>query len=137
MKKTIFLVLALLAIVAFGVAAQESAPTSSVLSAEAQLCSGISERMPTGMSDKFAPEVGQIYLWCRILGALEPTTVKHIWSYKGEEMASVELTIKSSSFRTWSSKTILPEWTGDWSVKIVDASGVTLKELSFTVGGAQ
>jgi Protein of unknown function (DUF2914) len=107
---------------------------TATLKAEAQLCTGVQDRMPTGMADSFSPEVGQVYLWCKITGATDPNTIiKVVWSYQGKEKATVELAVKSSSWRTWSAKKILPEWTGDWSVKVVDASGNVLKELSFKI----
>lgn len=140
MSRRIFAVLAIAMLFAGLLSAQESAPATTptaTLTAEAQLCTGIDSRMPTGMADKFPPEVGKVFLWCRILGATDTTMVKHIWFYNGQEMATVNLPVKSSSYRTWSSKTILPEWTGNWSVKIVDADGATLKEMTFTVGAAQ
>lgn len=140
MSKRIFAVLAIATLFAGVLSAQESAPATTpaaTLSAEAQLCTGIDARMPTGMADKFPPEVGKVFLWCRILGATDTTMVKHIWYYNSQEMAAVDLPVKSSSYRTWSSKTILPEWTGNWSVKIVDADGATLKEMTFTIGATQ
>jgi hypothetical protein len=39
-----------------------------------------------------------------------------------------------SPWRTWSSKTIPPEWSGEWSVEIRDASGAVLETVGFTVG---
>ncbi len=110
----------------------ESKATSS-LTAEAQICTGIQERMPTGMAETFPPEVGQVYLWCKITGSAGETTVKHIWSFNGKEVATVELAVKSSPYRTWSAKKIMPHMTGDWSVKIVDAQGNTIKEMAFKV----
>ncbi|SYZ74657.1 conserved exported hypothetical protein [Candidatus Zixiibacteriota bacterium] len=117
------------------VAALSQTPTEAApaLKAEAQVCTGIQERMPTGMAETFSPDVGQIYLWSKITGSEGETTIKHIWYYQGKEMATVELPVRSSSYRTWSSKNILPQWTGDWSVKVEDASGNVLKELSFKI----
>jgi len=112
---------------------QTETKATSSLSAEAQACTGIQERMPTGMAETFTPEVGQVYLWCKITGVTGETTIKHVWSYNGAEVATVELPVKSSGWRTWSAKKILPSMTGDWSVKIVDAEGNTVKEVAFKV----
>jgi hypothetical protein len=112
--------------------AEESSEVS--LKAEAELCTGIEERMPVGTAESFAPEVDKVYLWCKILGAEEPTSVRHVWYYDGEEMAMVELAVESESWRTWSYKTILPEWTGNWEVKVLDANDKVLKTMAFKIG---
>jgi hypothetical protein len=116
--------------------AQEGQPAVT-LSAEAQLCTGVQERMPVGMADSFPPSVGQVYLWCKISGATDQNTmIKIIWLYQGKEMTTVELPVKSVSWRTWSAKRILPEWTGDWEAKIADGSGNILKSLTFKIAAA-
>lgn len=103
---------------------------------EAEICAGIEERMPTGMADTFTPDVEKVYLWCKVIGCKDTTMVHHVWYYNGKEMADVELPVRSSSWRTWSSKTILPSWTGDWEVKILDAAGNELKSAQFKVAAA-
>jgi hypothetical protein len=110
-----------------------SGQTTSSLTAEVQVCTGIQERMPTGMADSLPANVGQAYLWCKIIGAKEPTTIKHVWYYGGAEKSSVELPVNSISWRTWSAKKILPNMTGEWTVKIMDAQGNLIKEVSFKV----
>jgi hypothetical protein len=62
--------------------------------------------------------------------------VKHCWFYKGEEMAVVELPVRSDAWRTWSYKTILPEWTGDWEVKVMDAGDNVLTSTPFKIAAA-
>jgi hypothetical protein len=42
--------------------------------------------------------------------------------------------VKSVAWRTFSQKKILPQWTGNWEVKVVDSSGATLGSVAFTVG---
>jgi len=103
------------------------------LTVEAEICSGIEERMPSGMADTFAPDVDTLYLWTRVLGCKDTTMIHHKWYREGEEMADVELPVKSSSWRTWSSKAMMPSWTGNWEVKVTDADGNVLATVPFTV----
>jgi len=103
------------------------------LTVDAQLCSGIAERMPLEMTDTFTNDIDKIWLWCKIEGAADSTYVKHVYYYKGEQVAEVELPVNSPSWRTWSSKAILPNWVGDWEVKIVDAGGNVLKAMPFKI----
>jgi hypothetical protein len=116
---------------------QVKAEPASGIHVEAQLCSGVEERMPTGMASSFPSTVDKVYLWCKVTGCPDTCTISHVWYHKGEEMASVELPVRSSSWRTWSSKSILPEWAGEWTVKVMDAGGGELKSLSFTITPAE
>ncbi|RKX27496.1 MAG: hypothetical protein DRP46_09860 [Candidatus Zixiibacteriota bacterium] len=104
---------------------------------EAELCTGIEERMPTGMADTFAPDVENVYLWCKVIGCKDTTVVHHVWYYKGDQMADVELPVRSPAWRTYSSKKILPSWTGDWEVKIVDADGNEMKSIPFKIAAPE
>ena len=48
-------------------------------------------------------------------------------------MAEVKLPVRSSNWRTFSSKNIMPEWTGQWIVDIADEDGTVIYSLPFTV----
>ena len=113
--------------------AEEKVAPKPALTVDAQLCTGIAERMPLEMTDTFTNDIDKVWLWCRIEGAPDSTFVKHVYYYKGEQMAEVELPVNSPSWRTWSSKTILPNWVGDWEVKIVNADGNVLKAIPFKI----
>ncbi len=108
-----------------------------VIMVEAQVCSAIEERMPSGMADSFMPDVGEVYLWCKVTGCMDTTVIHHVWYRNGEQMADVELPVRSSSWRTWSSKQILPSWTGNWEVKITDAGGKEMKVVPFKIAAAE
>lgn len=101
---------------------------------EFALCEGIRERKPVKEKTIFPSGVGKVYLWTDIYGAEEPTTVTHVWYYEGEKIAAVPLEIKYSRTRTWSYKTISPEWLGDWQVEVVDLQGNLLKKVTFVIG---
>ena len=107
--------------------------TTSTLTVEAKLCTSVVDRVAQGEATKFSSDVGQVYLWCRVIGATDTTEVEHLWYYNGEEKASIKLPVKTASWRTWSKKTIMPHWTGQWEVKIVDAEWHVLKTIAFTV----
>jgi hypothetical protein len=96
-------------------------------------CTGVENRTPVGTDSVFASDVGHVYTFTKIVGATEPTTIAHVYYYNGKEMARIELKIGGSPWRTWSSKTILPEWKGEWKVEIVDGEGNVLKTGSFKI----
>ena len=113
----------------------EAAPPMD-LTFETQLCSGIEERMPVGPAETFPPDIENVYLWCKVTGATDSMSILVAWYYGDQEMATVELPVKSAYWRTWSSKRILPEWTGDWTVRLLNADGNGIKELNFTIAEA-
>ena len=112
-------------------AAPASASTMKVI--ESALCTSVDNRVPAGQGSSFPSSVGRVYFWTNIEGAVPPTQIRHIWYFKGEKMAEITLAVKYSTNRTWSYKTILPEWAGDWSVEAVDESGNVLTTASFKV----
>ena len=48
-------------------------------------------------------------------------------------MARVVLPVRSADWRTWTSKRILPQWTGRWKVEILDSDENLLQTITFTV----
>ena len=71
-----------------------------------------------------------LWCWTKITTEIAPTTVKHVWYLNGKNVAEVNLDIKYSSYRTWSSKNIGP---GKWEVKVLDEGDKVLASLKFTV----
>jgi hypothetical protein len=110
--------------------------TSSALEVvEAAMCRDVQNKQPVEIQDSFPADVGKVWCWSKISSG-QDDVIKHIYYYRNSEMAEVELPIRSQSFRTYSSKRILPEWTGLWHVEIVDSEGNILQRLSFSVGDA-
>jgi hypothetical protein len=96
-------------------------------------CTGIEDRVPIGVSDTFPASVQRVYAFTRIVGAVSDTFVTHKWYYGDRPMAEVRLPVRSSDWRTFSSKNILPGWTGQWRVDIVDENGTVIGGMPFTV----
>ena len=113
----------------------ETAPAAaSVLSAEAEVCTAVVDRMPSGGGVSFPADVVSLYCWSRITGVEDEVNIKHVWLYEGKTMAVVDLLVKGTPWRTHSQKKILPEWTGRWEIKVTDLAGNELKSITFTVG---
>jgi hypothetical protein len=68
-----------------------------------------------------------------VAGAADTTAITQVWYYNDREIARVELAVKSASWRTWSSKKILPEWQGIWRVDVLSPDGEVLRSGSFAV----
>ena len=97
------------------------------------VCTGVEERQPVGESDAFADTVGTLYCYTEIRGMGDSTTVSHVW-YQGENRrADVKLNVRGYRWRTWSTKAIQQDWTGDWRVDVVSADGKILKSKRFRI----
>lgn len=64
---------------------------------------------------------------------LQGQQIKHIWSYEGKVMAQVVLNIKSSHYRTFSTKNIMDTQLGHWRVDIVDEKNNLIAQKEFRV----
>jgi hypothetical protein len=101
--------------------------------AEGVITTEVRDRVPVDAVQTYSASVGKLYCFTRITGAAIDTTITHVWYRAGEEMARVELPVRSSNWRTWSSKNILPEHTGEWKVDILDAEGNILVTIPFVL----
>jgi len=119
---------------ASSVEAQETgtaAPTVSSL----VIATGVENREPVGAAEQFTADVGTLYAYMVVEGDFSETQLTQVWVHGGDEVARVPLTVRGPRWRTWSSKTLPPSWTGDWTVNVVDQDGNTLKSAAFTVSG--
>jgi len=109
------------------------AQEAAVEVAEAVIATGVMDRAPEGAATTFSSDVGQLVCFTRITGAEAGTQIEHVWYHEGQERARVPLSVGGSNWRTWSTKRIVPEWTGSWRVDIQTADGTVLRSVSFTV----
>ena len=107
--------------------------SSAVQIEDAVVCQDVVDRAPVGSSDMFVRETSKVYCFCRVVGAEPGSKITHNWYYKGSLKASVKLNVGSSNFRTWSSKTLFPEWQGEWMVEILSEDGNPLKSIVFMI----
>jgi hypothetical protein len=94
------------------------AQTDSLVVAKAEICLDVEDRQPVEAATVFADTVGQVYCYNVIEGAEDSLLITHKWIHGDHEMAAVPLAIKPGAWRTWSSKRIMKEWTGEWRVDI-------------------
>jgi len=103
------------------------------LTVETRIGVGVEESELVGEASTFPLSVDRVYCWTCVKGADEPTEIIHVWYYGVEKMAEVVLPVKYSRHRTWSYKTIIPEWKGQWSVEILDAAGNKLDSIAWEI----
>lgn len=126
------ILLPLFTVSTLALAAPLGAQDTGDITVEIAIARSIADRMPADTGSTFAADVGQLACWTRITGA-DGMTIRHVWIH-GENEFPVELNIGGSPWRTWSTKEILPEWTGEWRVEVRDDAGTVLATARFTVG---
>ena len=67
----------------------------------------------------------------QIVGAQEDTEITHVWYYQDSELARVTLPVRSSNWRTYSSKRFLPQWAGKWVVVVLDEEQNEIATIPF------
>lgn len=114
--------------------AQETPAGDELRVTSAAVATDVQEREPVGADDSFRADVGRLYFHTTLEGDFGETSLVHVWLHDGAEVARVPMTVRGPRWRTWSSKEIAPDRTGDWEVRVVDTSGEVLETASFTVG---
>ncbi len=138
-QKQLMLVLGMLVIVASGVWAQDTAlvQSSETEAPSVNISFGTDidreNRELVGETAEFAAGIERITCLTQIKGLEAPNSVTHVWYRDGKTMARVDLNVASTNWRTWSSKRLLPQWTGHWEVKVLDSDGRVLGSGDFNV----
>lgn len=99
--------------------------------ARAAITSAIEEREPVDNLANVTTDTGKIYYFTE-LRDMEGQVVTHRWEHNGETMAEVEFDVGGPRWRVYSSKNLMPEWTGEWRVSVVDAAGNVVRADTFT-----
>ena len=101
--------------------------------AAAAICRDVVDHEPINVGNSFPSSAGKLWCFTRVVGALSPTEITHVWSFGEVERARVNLPVDAPRWRTYSSKLIQPHETGDWRVDVLDQMGETLMTLRFKV----
>lgn len=145
LKKTLLVLLSALIISGVCFAGEEAAeePTeeassdvaeeeSSVVMEEIAICSAVEDKQPQEAGTVFSDDLDKIYCFTKIVGASDTTLIKHVWYMGDNEVVSVDLPVKSASWRTWSSK-LLDMGLGKGHVEVVSKSGDVLGKADFEI----
>ena len=100
---------------------------------EGTICTDVVDRTCINSSTRFTAPVDKLFCFTKIIGAQTDTYVTHVWYYGDTERARVGLDVRSSSWRTYSSKIIQPHEIGDWHVDVLGEGGQLLMVIPFEV----
>jgi hypothetical protein len=92
----------------------------------------IAEREPTENLQKLTNENGQVKFFTELRDMSGQTAI-HRWEYDGKVVAEVEFNVKGPRWRVWSSKSLVPQWTGDWKVSVINGAGEVISEKNLSV----
>jgi hypothetical protein len=109
---------------------QDAAALEAVDSA---ICTGVEDRACVDPREEFSTGVEKLYCFTRINGAREDIEITHVWYFGDIERARITLAVRSSSYRTYSSKRIQAHETGKWRVEVLGPDGTVLKTIPFAV----
>ncbi len=98
--------------------------------------SAINDREPVDSLSSLSNEHRQVYFFSELHG-LNGQSVIHRWQHNGQVMAEIKFEVGANRWRVWSSKNLLPEWTGEWRVSVIDGAGNTLGESTLDYTAAQ
>jgi hypothetical protein len=110
----------------------QGAEVSPLKAREISVCEAVVDRACRGAAKTFAAEVEWLTFLTRIDGATGDAFVTHVWRFEGNEVRKVNLPIRTSSYRTWSSKRVLGT-PGKWSCEVLDPLGRSLGVVDFVV----
>ena len=65
------------------------------------------------------------------LNDLDGHNVTHQWTYNDKVMFEKTFEVRSERWRVWTSKTLIPSWTGSWTVNVIDDSRTVLASKTF------
>jgi hypothetical protein len=91
---------------------------------------GIQDREPVDRVDSLSTTTRQVYFFMDIVGH-QGQVITHRWMYNDVVKSEVPIKIGASRWRAYSSKKLLPGWTGEWTVEVVDSSGTVLGVRQF------
>lgn len=92
----------------------------------AQFTSSMLDREPTDDLSAVALNTEKMFFFTELRN-MDGTTITHRWSLNGAVMAEVSFNVRASRWRVYSSKTLLPEWRGDWVVDVLDDTGTVIE----------
>ena len=100
---------------------------------DAAICLNIENRACVDPKEEFSTENETLHCFTRVTGAKEDIEVTHVWYYGDVERARISLSVRSSNWRTYSSKRIQTHETGKWRVEVLGPGNALLKTIPFSV----
>ena len=92
---------------------------------------GVEDREPVLSVDSMNSDSYNSISFFTELNELDGHNVTHQWTYNDEVMFEKTFEVKGPRWRVWTSKTLVPSWTGSWTVNVLDDDRSVLQSRSF------
>lgn len=123
----------LVLVVTFALASACAGSEGGLSVEQIEFCAEVRDRTPVGAADTFPPDIARVCCFTKIVGAQDTTSVAHVWYFGDSEMARVDLSVKSPSWRTWSTKRMAPQWKGTWRVDVMESDTTVVASKEFVL----
>ena len=97
----------------------------------AQFTTAIDNREPVGKVESVDSDTHRSISFFTELSDMTGQTITHQWTHKDKVMFEKTFEIKADRWRVWTSKTLIPSWTGTWTVNVLDNERSVLASESF------
>lgn len=95
----------------------------------------ISDREPVDDISFLSNDSHVVYFFTDVRN-LRGQEIRHVWTYNGQPMGTVRFQVRGDRWRVWSSKQLLPDWTGEWNVSVLNDDDEVMATESFTYQAA-
>ncbi len=92
---------------------------------------GVDNREPVIMVTSISADSYDSISFFTELTDLNGHTVTHQWMFNDKVMFEKSFEVGGARWRVWTSKTLIPSWTGTWTVNVLDDDRTTLESKSF------
>ncbi len=92
---------------------------------------GIDNREPVIMVASISADSYNSISFFTELNGMSGETVTHQWTFDDQVMFEKSFEVGGDRWRVWTSKTLLPDWTGTWTVKVLNEDGSILERKTF------
>ena len=115
---------------------EEEEPGPPIVVRKFLICRDVNEKAREVIrpADKFPGDVGKLFCFTAFKSVALRDTITHVWYYNSREINRVSIEVLRGNFyRVWSWKTILPQWTGEWHVVVINSHGEELGRKEFRI----
>jgi hypothetical protein len=111
--------------------ATQAGTAKSAATVEVSVGTAVADHAITGAAESFPKGTAKLYCLSKVTGAAD-SEVEHVW-YKGDaEQGRVKLKVGGSPWRTYSTKTLGEDASGDWRCDVVQ-NGTVLLSVKYKV----
>jgi hypothetical protein len=96
----------------------------------ATFTSNVTDGAPVDYRDAFDTTTRVIYYYAEVLD-LHGQTIKHRWKRDGKLMLEVPIPVQRQRQAVWSKSEMQPQWTGAWTVEVVNGRGEVIEVDNF------